>query len=53
MNSPLEGSGSNFGHLVSMADERGVFEHALFSAPRPEHGYCSDDMARRARGGVS
>jgi hypothetical protein len=46
VNSPLEGSGSNFGHLVSMADERGVFEHALFSAPRPEHGYCSDDMAR-------
>jgi hypothetical protein len=29
-----------------MADERGVFEHALFSTPRPEHGYCSDDMAR-------
>ncbi len=29
-----------------MTDERGTFEHALFSEPRPEHGYCSDDMAR-------
>jgi hypothetical protein len=44
--SPLEASGSNLGHLMSMADEHGVFEHALFSASRPEHGYCSDDMAR-------
>jgi hypothetical protein len=44
--SPLEAQESNFGHLISMADERGVFEHALFNEPRPEHGYCSDDMAR-------
>jgi hypothetical protein len=29
-----------------MTDERGTFEHALFSEPRPEHGYCTDDMAR-------
>ena len=29
-----------------MTDDRGTFEHALFSEPRPEHGYCSDDMAR-------
>jgi hypothetical protein len=29
-----------------MTDQRGTFEHALFSEPRPEHGYCSDDMAR-------
>ena len=29
-----------------MTDERGTFEHALFAEPRPEHGYCSDDMAR-------
>jgi hypothetical protein len=36
----------NFGHLVSMTDSRGTFEHALFIDPRPEHGYCSDDMAR-------
>ena len=35
-----------FAHLVSMSDARGVFEHALLDAPRPEHGYCTDDMAR-------
>jgi hypothetical protein len=29
-----------------MTDERGTFEHALFREPRPEHGYCTDDMAR-------
>src|ERR1700691_6175333 len=29
-----------------MTDERGTFEHALFSEPRPEHGFCADDMAR-------
>jgi hypothetical protein len=37
---------SNFSHLLSMTDERGTFEHALFSEPRPEHGFCTDDMAR-------
>jgi hypothetical protein len=36
----------DFDHLVAMTDARGTFEHALFSAPRPEHGYCTDDMAR-------
>lgn len=36
----------DFGHLIDMTDERGTFEHALFAEPRPEHGYCSDDMAR-------
>ena len=29
-----------------MTDERGTYEHALFREPRPEHGYCTDDMAR-------
>src|SRR5580658_2754820 len=36
----------NFGHLVSMTDDRGTFEHALYRQPRREHGYCTDDMAR-------
>lgn len=36
----------NFEHLLRMTDQRGTFEHALFSEPRPEHGYCTDDMAR-------
>jgi hypothetical protein len=44
--SPLEAPDSDFAHLAAMADEHGVFEHALFSTPRPEHGYCTDDMAR-------
>ena len=46
MNSPLEAPEPDFGHLIDMTDERGTFEHALFAEPRPEHGYCSDDMAR-------
>jgi hypothetical protein len=36
----------NFDHLLHMSDLRGTFEHALFAEPRPEHGYCTDDMAR-------
>ncbi|MDP9091919.1 MAG: glycosyltransferase [Actinomycetota bacterium] len=29
-----------------MTDGRGLFEHAKLSAPRREHGYCVDDVAR-------
>jgi hypothetical protein len=36
----------DFGHLLRMTDERGTFEHARFTEPRREHGYCTDDMAR-------
>jgi hypothetical protein len=43
---PLETPEPDFRHLFYMTDQRGTFEHALFSEPRPEHGYCSDDMAR-------
>ena len=46
MNSPLESPEPNFGHLIAMTDGRGTFEHALYRDPRPEHGYCTDDMAR-------
>jgi hypothetical protein len=35
-----------FAHLAHLTDERGTFEHALHATPRPEHGYCTDDMAR-------
>ncbi len=35
-----------FDHLLKMTDHRGTFEHARFAEPRPEHGYCTDDMAR-------
>jgi hypothetical protein len=36
----------DFAHIARMSDDRGTFEHALFDVPRPEHGYCTDDMAR-------
>lgn len=35
-----------FDHLLRMTDQRGTFEHANLAEPRPEHGYCTDDMAR-------
>src|SRR3984893_6090070 len=35
-----------FDHLLHLTDRRGTFEHACFAEPRPEHGYCTDDMAR-------
>jgi hypothetical protein len=35
-----------FDHLDRLSDERGLFEHALLSAPRRDHGYCVDDVAR-------
>ena len=35
-----------FDHLLRLTDRRGTFEHACFAEPRPEHGYCTDDMAR-------
>ena len=33
-------------HLQRLTDGQGLFEHALYDAPRPEHGYCVDDVAR-------
>jgi hypothetical protein len=36
----------NFDHLLDMTTDVGTFEHALFAEPRPEHGFCTDDMAR-------
>jgi predicted GH43/DUF377 family glycosyl hydrolase len=35
-----------FDHLLHMTDRRGTFEHACLDQPRPEYGYCTDDMAR-------
>jgi hypothetical protein len=35
-----------YSHLLALTDEIGLFEHALFTRPRPEHGYCVDDVAR-------
>src|SRR5581483_365962 len=33
-------------HLVRLTDDRGLFEHARYAAPRREHSYCVDDAAR-------
>jgi hypothetical protein len=29
-----------------MTDDRGLWEHARYTTPRTEHGYCTDDNAR-------
>jgi hypothetical protein len=36
----------NYGHLVSLTTERGLYEHCDGQSPLPEHGYCVDDVAR-------
>ncbi|WP_420451857.1 glycosyltransferase [Ilumatobacter sp.] len=36
----------SFGHVLTMCDRHGMFEHAEHATPRPEHGYCTDDVAR-------
>jgi len=35
-----------FDHLAHLSTPVGLFEHALLAQPRPEHGYCLDDVAR-------
>lgn len=34
------------GHLLSMCDDTGLFQHAIHSVPDRSHGYCVDDNAR-------
>ena len=36
----------DFSHVATLTDRHGTFEHADHAAPRREHGYCTDDMAR-------
>lgn len=36
----------SFGHVLSISDGIGIFEHADHAVPRRDHGYCTDDMAR-------
>jgi hypothetical protein len=36
----------SFGHVLSMSDGIGIFEHADHIVPRRDHGYCTDDVAR-------
>lgn len=33
-------------HLRHLTDDLGLWEHALESSPRTEHGFCTDDNAR-------
>jgi glycosyltransferase involved in cell wall biosynthesis len=33
-------------HLVRMTDNTGIFQHAIYTVPNFEEGYCSDDNAR-------
>lgn len=33
-------------HLKRLSTPIGLYEHARFDEPRPEHGYCVDDVAR-------
>jgi hypothetical protein len=35
-----------YGHLWSITDRFGTFEHAQHAEPRRDHGYCTDDVAR-------
>jgi hypothetical protein len=36
----------SFGHVLTLSDGIGLFEHADHATPRREHGYCTDDVAR-------
>jgi glycosyltransferase involved in cell wall biosynthesis len=33
-------------HFLSMCDDTGLFQHAVYSVPNRSHGYCVDDNAR-------
>jgi len=36
----------NLKHLRAMTDDTGLYQHAVFSVPDRNHGYCTDDNAR-------
>src|SRR6202050_2238762 len=38
--------GLNMGHLLSMTDDTGILQHAIFSLPNCHEGYTTDDNAR-------
>ena len=33
-------------HLLKLTDDTGIYQHAKFTIPNREHGYCTDDNAR-------
>lgn len=36
----------NLTHMKNMTDCTGIFQHATYSIPNPNHGYCTDDNVR-------
>jgi glycosyltransferase involved in cell wall biosynthesis len=36
----------NLGHLRTMTDDTGIYQHAIYTIPDRHHGYCTDDNAR-------
>jgi glycosyltransferase involved in cell wall biosynthesis len=36
----------NIGHLLTMTDDTGILQHAIFSVPNTREGYTTDDNAR-------
>jgi hypothetical protein len=43
---PLDLPEPPFDHLRRLSDAVGIYEHAAGAVPLPEHGYCTDDVAR-------
>jgi glycosyltransferase involved in cell wall biosynthesis len=43
---PLELPALNLDHVRTLTDSTGMLQHALFSIPRYQDGYCVDDNAR-------
>ncbi|MGA1834307.1 glycosyltransferase family 4 protein [Rhizobium wenxiniae] len=44
--SPPASPEPQLGYFVSMCDDTGLFQHAVYSVPDRSHGYCLDDNAR-------
>ena len=36
----------NFSHLIKLTDSTGIFQHATYSFPNRNEGYCTDDNVR-------
>ena len=46
LNAPDELPALNTAHLLSMTDDTGMLQHAIFSVPNTREGYTTDDNAR-------
>ena len=43
---PIELPAPSLDHLRRLTDDTGLYQHARFTLPNREHGYCTDDNAR-------